>query len=215
MGDARMRKQNLDSFRKKIQFIWDYEKPAIFLIALAIYILCSLFIHFITATNPICYVGFVNVAISEDTEEHLAKNFIHYLNSDERKNRVETYQNLYISENAADSEYGYSYASQIKLMAAIDAEKLDFVIVNKEALDALSDSGYLQDMDSFLQSYDSKTAAQLSAYKAGSAGLDLSFSPLIAAAGFSEPVYLGVIANSPRNETVGEYLDYLTKKCPL
>ena len=41
-------------------------------------------------------------------------------------------------------------------------------------------------------------------------GLDLSDTPLIRQAGFEDPVYLGIIANSPRLDAVMEYLRYLT-----
>ena len=206
-----MRNANIDSVRKKLQYIWDYEKLPIFLTVLSIYIFCSVFIHFAISAKPVCYAGFVNVAISNETEQHLVKNFIRYLNSDSRKNKVETYQNLYLTENTDDPEYGYAYASKIKLMAAIDAENLDFVIMNKEALNTLSKSGYLQDMDSFLKTYTPDLSEDLSAYIVDSAGLDLSFSSLITDAGFPEAVYFGVVANSPRNEVVGTYLDYLVK----
>ena len=41
-------------------------------------------------------------------------------------------------------------------------------------------------------------------------GLDLSETALIRQAGFEETVYLGIIANSPREDTVMAYLQYLT-----
>ena len=43
-------------------------------------------------------------------------------------------------------------------------------------------------------------------------GLDLSQIPLIRRAGFEDTVYLGIIANSPRLDTVMEYLRYLIRE---
>ena len=41
--------------------------------------------------------------------------------------------------------------------------------------------------------------------------LDISDTPLIAQAGFEEPVYLGVIANAPHPERAAAYIRYLLK----
>ena len=40
-------------------------------------------------------------------------------------------------------------------------------------------------------------------------GIDLSRTTLIDSAGFHEPVYFGIIANSPRTDNAVEYLKYL------
>lgn len=69
-----------------------------------------------------------------------------------------------------------TYASRMKILAAIEGKMMDVALMNQEA----------------------------------HFGLDLSGTGLIRQAGFENTVYLGIIANSPRVDTVMEYLRYLT-----
>jgi hypothetical protein len=108
------------------------------------------------------------------------------------------------------------------------------VILNKEAFDAFAQNGYLWNLEEFLKgtelyekvkpclvnnleilednakdvSYDSSIAYE-STTTEYPMGIDLSKVPLIADAGFEDTVYLAVIANTPRSETVLDYLQYL------
>jgi hypothetical protein len=103
--------------------------------------------------------------------------------------------------------------------------------MNQEAWDALSQSGYLMDLtaaaEGDLAPYLEKNLviyednAQEAAldesveYKAVTGeeqnALECSRWPLFSRAGFTEPVYLGVSANSPRLEQALDYLHYLCK----
>lgn len=198
-----------DLIQKKLQSIWDYEKPAIFLSLLALYMIGSMIFHFLTLTKPVCYIGFVNVTISDDTEQNLTEKFVQFLNEDPRKNTVQTYQNLYFSEDPDQSQLQYAYATQVKIMAAIEDKKLDFVFMDQTAFDILSQNEYLDDTKSFLNTNAPDLESELSNYIVNSMGLNLSFSKLISNAGFSGDVYLGIIKNSPRKEICGEYLEYI------
>ncbi len=225
------------SLSKKLEYIFAYYKLPIVLIAIALVVLCSVFIHQATKKNPVLYLGFVNVSVGGDLETHLTRRFVEAEGIDPKKNRVYTYLNLYMSDHPADENHQYSYASKLKMIAAINAEQMDLVLLNKEAYDLLSHSGYLLDLSAFLQQEAPEIYAQASAYltendviqsdnsievELGTAdtyqvetaaainGLDVSALPAFSAAGFQEPVYLCVIANSPRTSFIIDYLAYIT-----
>ena len=124
----------------------------------------------------------------------------------------------------------------MKILASIDGKQLDVVLMNKEAFDAFSQNGYLCDLEELLSSEDvdlynrlkphlvtntviledNSTDLQLDpsiTYQAVTEehpfGLDLSQTSMISDAGFSDIVYLGIIANSPRTEEAIDYVRYL------
>ena len=225
-----------NSFKKKLQYIWDYYKPAIFLGVFLIYLVTALIIHFVTLTKPVCYLGFVNVAISDDLNQKLTDDFLFQLPKKNTKDSIETYDSLYLTDDLSKTDSEYVYASQMKILAAINAQKLDLVILDQEGFDAFAQNGYLQNMETYLKKIDPNLYKKLSPYIVENLqilsdnasdvvldptieyesqtteypmGLDLSFSPLISDAGFPEHVYLGIIANSPRDEIIRQYLDYI------
>ena len=93
------------------------------------------------------------------------------------------YSGLLLSESeGADEEY--VYASEMRIVSAITAQRLDVVLMDAEARDAFAAQGYLADLSSLIPGL----ACQW---------LDVSQTPLIRQAGFPEAVYLGVLANAP------------------
>ena len=92
------------------------------------------------------------------------------------------YSGLLLSESeGADEEY--VYASEMRIVSAITAQRLDVVLMDAEARDAFAAQGYLADLSSLI--------------------------PVIRQAGFPEAVYLGVLANAPHPERAAAYIDYL------
>ena len=138
-------------------------------------------------------------------------------------------------DDPAPEDHEYQYASSLKLMAAINAEQMDVVLMNQEGYDIFSQRGYLLDLSGLLTSDGTLyrrlephlavntvilednsieyTLNQAEQYRAVTEevvnGLDLSQFPLFQGAGFSEPVYLGVVGNSPRLPAVVQYIAYL------
>ena len=127
----------------------------------------------------------------------------------------------------------------MKLMAAIQSQELDLVLMNREAYDALSARAYLlpidekspgldpdlwQKLSPFLTSNEVVISDNSIEWQLGEAdtheiitetvtnGLELTDIALLKNAGFDEPVYLGVIANSPRIDSVISYLSYLMEE---
>ena len=149
---------------------------------------------------------------------------------------MQLYTGLYLTDDETNPYHEYTYASRMKILASIDGKQLDVVLMNKEAFDAFSQNGYLCDLEELLSSEDvdlynrlkphlvtntviledNSTDLQLDpsiTYQAVTEehpfGLDLSQTSMISDAGFSDIVYLGIIANSPRTEEAIEYVRYL------
>ena len=155
------------------------------------YVLCyGLYRHF-TRKEILLYVACANVVVSEETAEALSEGFVRHSGQDVRKCEVSLYQTMYLSENPTLANHEYAYASRLKLLAAIDAEQLDVVLMNQEAYDFLSEKEYLAEI----------------AYQTDA--VDVSRFPVFQDAGFTDAVFLGVIPNSPRMSAALEYIAYL------
>ena len=138
-----------------------------------------------------------------------------------------------MSDDPSAENHEYGYASKLKLMAAIEAKQLDIVLMNKEAYDICSQKGYLLEFPDLLPDSQYRflepnlttntvilednaieyALREANRYQAVTEevtnGIDVSTFPLFQEAGFSDPVYLGVVANSPRLPAVMQYISYL------
>ena len=188
---AQERADRREAFRRmsaaqKADYIFSYYKLPIVLTLLFAYILCyGLYRHF-SRKEVLLYVACANVVISDDTAEALSEAFVRYSEKDVRKCEVSLYRNLYLSEDPTLANHQYAYASRLKLLAMIDAEQIDVVLMNQEACTLLSEKGYL-----------------------ATDAVDVSSLPVFQNAGFTDSVFLGVIPNSPRMTTARNYLAYL------
>ncbi|MDE5825464.1 MAG: hypothetical protein K2H91_12380 [Lachnospiraceae bacterium] len=236
-----VKNENLKSLngKSKIQYIWDYYKLPLALFGILLYILVYVSYNHFTHKDTILYAALVNVNAGEDLTEGLSDDFVEYLNLDPSKNRLELYTGLYLTDDEQNAYFQYAYASRMKILAAIDGEVLDIVLMNQEAFDAFSQNGYLYDLEDFLLQTDSvlydtikqdfaenitilednSIEVQLDSSVTYHAiteehyyGIDLSHTDLIRNAGFKEPVYLGILANSPRRDSAVSYLRYLFTK---
>lgn len=221
--------------KEKIQYIWDYYKLPLCL-SLVLFVILISFIHRqLTKKDIYLYTAAVGVTLGDDTKEKLNENFFKKTEKNPAKNQIYFYENLLLTNEADEQNSEYAYASRIKIMAVIDAEKMDLVLMNKEAFDAFSQSGYLEDLDLFikenlpeqyekLQSFlvtnttlqeaasgelSSKNETGFSEKIMQKTGLNSEFSPILKTAGFNDTVYLGILKNSPRKEHVISYLSYL------
>lgn len=222
--------------KQKIQYIWDYYKLPIVICLIFIYILgYTLYGHF-TKKETLLYTGLVNVNAGEQLTGELSGGFLSSLNADASKTELKLYTGLYLTDDPGDPNHEYTYASRMKIIASIDDERLDIVLMNKEAFDAFSQNGYLSNMEELLQKLDSATIARLTPYLAANTvilkdnaddllldrslayeavteeypmGLLISQEGLFKKAGFEDDVYLGAIKNSPRMDIVSEYIKYL------
>ena len=221
------------SLRKKIDHIFTYFWWLILLVIIAIAVSGSVLHRHLTRKEPSIYLALVNVAVGSDLEESLTLSYIEASGEDPKHREVYLYRDLYISEDADTVNHQYAYASRVKLMGAIQAEQLDAVVMNREAYDLLSASGYLSDISALLAQNDPGLSDILGQYITGNTvvisdnaiewelkeadthevvtetvrnGVILTGFPLFRDAGFEGDLYFGIIANSTR---VGEALSYI------
>ena len=222
--------------RKKIQHILAYYKFPLIVLCIFLYAVgAALYGHF-THKDVVLYTALINVSAGEDLTRQLGTDYVDYLNLDASKNELQLYTGLYLTDDELNAYHEYTYASRMKILATIDGEVLDVALMNREAFDAFSQKGYLCDLDDLLSRESPALYEKVKAYLADSIiilednaidvqwdssipysavteeysfGLDLSQAGPIRRAGFGEPVYLGIIANSPRKEAAVAYLEYL------
>lgn len=201
----------------KLQYIWDYYKLPIAVACILIYIAgYTVYGHIARKDRPL-YLAFVNVTAGERLTQRLGSGFLDYAGLDPSKNQVYLYTGLYLTADPDSSYHEYTYASRMKILAAMDAEQIDIVLANREAFDAFAEEGYLYDLNALLAERDPRLYRRLSPYLVSRdgengempAGIALSQSPFFREAGFDGDVFLGVIGNSPRLDMVTAYLNYL------
>lgn len=213
---------------QKAEHIFTYHKWTILLILLTILVLGSIIHRQLTQKKPVLYLAVINAAFGEDVEKGLTEDFLVKAGFDTRRQEVYLYRDLYLSENADALNHEYAYASKVKLSGAISAEKLDLVLMNRDAYDIFSRQGYLMELPSHsdaLSPYVTENEVILSDnsvdYLLGNAAqeqvvtktvpnaLAVSSLPLFRDAGFDGDLYLGVISNSPRQEEAEAYFQYI------
>lgn len=223
--------------RKKIGHILTYYKFPLVILCIFLYFIGYGVYRHITHKDAVLYTALVNVTTGEDLTRQLGEDFTAYLGADMSKYELKLYTELYLTDDELNAWHEYTYASRMKILAAIEGKQMDIVLMNREAFDAFSQNGYLYDLDTILSEHAPDLHERLKpdlvsnililednaddlalddsiSYSAVTQealyGLDLSETALIRQAGFGDTVYLGVIANSPRLDTVMEYLRYLT-----
>ncbi len=231
-------KPGWDTWRKlkgtaKLQYIWDYYKIPMFLIFVALYVAGYLIWRSATVEHPQLYLAYVNLEVGETLDHHLTEGFLDYLQPEEKNSVVKTIRNLALTENLQEVDGSYVYASQVKVLAAIDNQQLDVVLMNQEAFDAFSQNGLLFNLESFSKEHGlthlapyfvenieilSDNATEVLAdptvtYHSETTtypmGIEITSFPLIQKAGFPDHVYLGIIANTERADNAAAYVSYL------
>ena len=222
--------------KQKVQYVWEYYKFPITVCLIFLYIIgYNIYGHF-SKKDIILYTGLVNVSISDQVNRELSDDFLEFMDENISKKDVQLYTGLYLTTDPNNPNYEYTYASRIKILASIDAEQLDVVLMNKEAFDAFSQNGYLYNIEELLKDSAPDMLDELKPYLITNTsilednseemladdslsyeavteefpmGLDVSQRGLFKQAGFEDTVYLGVIANSTHMDMAVEYIKYL------
>lgn len=222
--------------KQKLQYIWDYYKLPLIIIGIFLYIILYIIYIQVHHKDTILSIALVNVNAGEELTKDLSTRFLESQDINTKKNEVYLYSNLYLTNDETSSYHEYTYASRMKILAAINGKQMDIVLMDKEAFDAFSQNGYLYNLEDLLSKKDAKLYEKLKPYlitntsilednsidllfdesisyraetENFSMGIDLSKSPIIQNAKFQDIVYLGVISNSPRQNEVISYLEYL------
>ena len=224
------------SLGQKAEYIFAYYKLPIVLILIAVVAIGSVTHRLLTEKEALLYVAYVNVSLPEMEDDRLAEDFVQNQGANPRTSEVYRYRGLYLSEAEDSADHQMSYASRLKLLAAIDAEEVDVVIMNRDAYDLLSQSGYLLDLQDSIKGMQPSAAAselletnvvvlddnrvelelgEADTYEAATEqhANALVVTDLFAARGIelTDDVYLGIIANTPRLDTSLAYIAYLTE----
>lgn len=196
--------------RQRITYLWDYYKWFFILLIIAGGILIYSLTTVLTRKKTVLSVALVNVQADDSILDSLTDQFLKMEPEDFSGGTVKYEHNLLIAadpENSVQSEntgsgtdsgvpytdsaadggasYEYSYASQMKLLAMITDKKLDVVIMDQHTRDIFQRQDYM------------------------SACVSLEGTSLYRKAGFSEPVYAGIIRNTQRPESAVKYLEIL------
>ena len=228
--------------------IWDYYKLPLAVGAILVYIVCYALFRQAGHREVLLYTAFVNVAPGETLMEQLSDGFTRSMDIDTSKEEFRFLTGWYLTTNPDSELFQYVQASQMKILASIDAQQLDVVLMDREAFDAFAQNGYLYDLDEFREKMadgewktgavrdPARTCEILDRYKVENMeilednakevaldpdvsyqsktrtcpmAVDLSESSRIGQAGFSDTVYLGILANTPRPEMAAAYLEYM------
>ena len=137
-----------------------------------------------TKKEDVLYLGLVNITAGSDLTEQLTTGFAEAQGLT-KKQQVDLLSGLLLSESDRAEEQ-YVYASEMKLLGAVSAQRLDVVLMDEYARDRLLADDYFLD----LRTLDASFRA-LSGLNAGGTVLDISDTPFVRQAGFSGKVYLG------------------------
>lgn len=225
--------------RKKLGYIWDYYKLPIFLLCIALYAGGYLVYRQVTHREVVLYTAMANVAPGEEMKEDLGNGFLASRQIDPKKNECYLYSGLYLTRDINAVDQQSAYASQMKVLAAIDGEEMDVALMDRNAFDIFAGAGYLcdisellsekaaglsQELEPFIESNvyvrkDNATDVALNpetGYESETEeypmAINVSKAPLIEKARLNGEVYLGVIANSPRKDMAVDYISYLYGK---
>ena len=228
------------STRKKLKYIWDYYKLPLFACLILLYIAIYTGYRIITHRDMLLYAAAVNITDSKELKARLKDDFLSSIGYDKKHEDMTLYTRLYLTTDKDSEYYTYSYASEMKLIGALEAKRLDVVLMDRESFDAFCANGYLCEIDSFLKKncpdfYEehkddlvkntiilSDNADEVSRdksieYKAETKdallGLSMSQSGFYKDLGFSDEMLLGVIKDTAREGAASKYVEFLYITC--
>lgn len=221
--------------KEKLSHIWLYYKPVFLLIVVLAVVLVSVIYTSLTRKEPVLYAAYTNVTLDVDTEQALWEDYLIAREHDPEKKEIYLHTDMYLSDFPSAELYEHAYGSYMKIMALVECQELDFVLMDKEAYDFCSSSGYLLDLNSLFPADDPRISPYAVTntviledngedYSLGLAeeyihvtdevcnALMLTEMPRIRELGWSGEVYLGIVRNSPRLDTCVDYITYLNEK---
>jgi hypothetical protein len=240
MTTRKRREENRKAFRnmstsEKIDYIFAYYKLPIFTAVVAFIVLASTAYREITRKTVVLYTAYANISVGEDLDSQLTDGYISYRELDPKKQEVDVYRDLYLSDDASIENHEYAYACKIKVLGAISARKMDVILMNDEALMQISASGFLKDLTEIeeadpqlyasLEPYLCENTVILSdnsiAYSLGEDetyhaeteevvnAVDVTSFPMFRNAGIDGSLYAGIIANTNHPVNSLAFLGYL------
>lgn len=188
--------------KAKLHYLWDYYKLPALLACICLYIIIWGCFRHAKHKDTILYAAFANVTISDSLTRQLTDDYLMAHSYNTAKNQIYTYKELYLSNNPSSDNLEYAYASSTKILAALDSKRLDVIFMNQESLDAMTSEGYLMNLPDSLLEMSGNTSDK-------SYAVNLNNTPLIRSAGFTEPLYIGIAANSTHIKEAISYIGYI------
>ena len=238
---AKERQERKEAFKKmvisqKIQYIFEYYKLPIFTTIVAAIVLIGTVVRIQTQKEALLYIAFENVTIGDTLREEITNDYLLKTNRDVNDYELILYEDLYIALDPLPENHDFAYASKIKVLGSIGANRLDIVLMNQEAYDQMSSSGLLLDLKDIFDKdkeliktlgsllvenevilEDNAVAYDLGKDESYNAktesfqnAIEITKLPLFAKSGFDKEVYLGIIANTKRIDECINWLKYLT-----
>lgn len=195
--------------RERLQYIWDYYKLPLVVLCAIIYVIGYIIHAQVTYKDTMLCTALVNVSAGEELDTQLSSGYLDFLEEDSAKNEVVLMSGLYLTDDESDTNYQYVYATQVKILASINSQEMDVVLMNQEAFDTFSRNGYLCDLEKLLSDTDPDLYHELASYLIDNTSVNLSHAPLIRQANLNDTVYLGIIENSQRKDMAVKYIKYL------
>ena len=130
--------------RKKWEHIWAYYKLPIAIVLIVVYILGYAAYRHVTKKEDVLYLGLVNITAGSDLTEQLTTGFAEAQGLT-KKQQVDLLSGLLLSESERAEEQ-YVYASEMKLLGAVSAQRLDVVLMDEYARDRLLADDYFLDL---------------------------------------------------------------------
>lgn len=227
--------------KKRIRYILDYYKLVIVIIAIFIYIVCYIGWRYVTRQDIVLYGALVNAQMNEETRDFFtdfpsSETFHETFPEASGRSAVSLSENLFLTSDSASDYHEYVYASRLKILASIEAEKLDLVIGDGEAMEAFAGQGFLMPLDTLFEGnekimdrltegtvvlednhievllddripYQSVTKKELTA-------IDITDLERFAPFREGSKVYLGIIANSERTDAAKLFTESLFEDLP-
>ena len=229
------RQAHKDAFRamnlaQKAEYVFAYYKLPLVLALIVLVALGSVLRYALTHKQPLLYAGMANVSVAEENAPQLTEGFVSAQGADQRTHEIVLYRDLYLVDPEDSADHQLSYASRLKVMAAIDAQELDVVLMSKQSYDLLSHSGYLMDLSTItselspeardlMRTNDVIVSDNEVEYQLGEAEeYEAETKPVTNAievsghgpfVGLTDSVYLGIIGNTPRLDAALAYVAYL------
>jgi len=191
--------------RKRWEHIWAYYKLPIVIALIIVYMFGYAAYRHLTKKEDILYLGLVNVAAGSDLTEQLTVGFSESQQLTQ-KQQVNLLSGLLLTESENADEQ-YVYASEMKLLGAVSAQRMDVILMDAAARDELLAEDYFLDLRTLDASF-----GDLPGLNENGTVLDVSDTLFIKQAGFSGRVYLGVVQNAPHPERAAAYIRYLFQR---
>lgn len=202
------------TFRKKLEYIWDYYKPLLAGI-IGIVILVCVVVRIVRSSQMITElsVACVNSQDMGAGSEALKTGFAAYSGLNGKNQEVELDSSYVISLNGGDQ---MTAASQAKLMAVISAEALDVMVMPEDIYENYLKAGMYQDLaqalgEEFLEANSQMCVTGIREDDGGEKvyGLRLLENEKLEPLYGTEPVVLSIVANTKNTKNAAKFVQYL------